>query len=129
MNLRIILSLLLGCILCSCSPSKQSSRTSTETPVTISANREITSVSEKIDSSVIGHLEKRGAIITIYAGYDGPLYTITKKDGTVVAHKINEKQLQAKHPELYRDLKTGIADNDASLIKDADPPITIFKDK
>lgn len=68
-------------------------------------------------------------MITIFTGDDGPLYTVKNKDGTVLTHKINEQELQAKHPELYRDLKTGIAGNDASLGKDVDPPVTRFKDK
>lgn len=79
-----------------------------------------TTAPQKDESVIIGHLGKRDTIITIYAGQEGCLYTVKKKDGTVVAEKIDDKQLQAKHPDIYRDLKTGIAGSDASLMKDGD---------
>jgi hypothetical protein len=109
-----------GCILCSCSPEKPSNVTPKEIPATLSTNREATAVLEKTSSCVIGHLERREVKITIYTGNNGPLYSIMNKDGAVLADKINDQQLQAKYPELYRDLKTGIAGNDASL-RDVEP--------
>jgi hypothetical protein len=66
-------------------------------------------------ASVIGHLESKDRIITVSKGPKGPLYTITTKDGKILATKIDEKSLQAKYPDLYHQVKTGIAGNDARL--------------
>jgi hypothetical protein len=66
-------------------------------------------------ASVIGHLESRDRIITVSKGPKGPLYTITTKDGKILATRIDEKSLQAKYPDLYHQVKTGIAGNDARL--------------
>ena len=81
------------------------------------------------EDMLIGYLEKHGQVIAIYAGDEGPLYTIKTKDGEVIAEKIDEKQLQAKHPDLYRDLKSAVAGNDASLNKSAREPVVIFDDE
>ena len=81
------------------------------------------------EEMLIGYLEKNGQIIAVYAGDEGPLYTIKTKDGTIVAEKIDEKQLQAKHPDLYRDLQSAVAGNDASLNESARKPVVIFDDE
>lgn len=67
--------------------------------------------------SVIGHLESRDRIITVNQGTKGPLYTITTKEGKVLASKMDEKSLQAKYPDLYHQVKDGVAGNDARLDK------------
>ena len=66
-------------------------------------------------ASVIGHLESRDRIITVSKGPKGPLFTITTKDGKILATRIDEKRLQAKYPDLFHQVKTGIAGNDARL--------------
>jgi hypothetical protein len=66
-------------------------------------------------ASVIGHLESRDRIITVSKGPKGPLYTIKTKDGKILATRIDEKSLQAKYPDIYHQVKTGIAGNDARL--------------
>ena len=63
----------------------------------------------------IGHLESRDRIITITKGPKGPLYTVKTKDGKIIAKKIDEKNLQAKYPDIYYQIKTGIAGNAAGL--------------
>ena len=64
---------------------------------------------------VIGHLESRDRIITITKGPKGPLYTVKTKDGKIIAKKIDEKNLQAKYPDIYHQIKSGVAANDAGL--------------
>ena len=81
------------------------------------------------EEMLIGYLEKNGQIIAIYAGDEGPLYTIKTRKGEVVAERIDEKQFQAKHPGLYRDLKSAVAGNDASLNESAREPVVMFKDE
>ena len=66
-------------------------------------------------TSVIGHLERRDKIITITKGPKGPLYTVKTKDGKIIAKKIDEKNLQAKYPDIYHQIKSGVAGNDATL--------------
>ena len=78
------------------------------------------------DMPVIGHLEKRGQVITIYAGEKGPLYTVKTKEGKIIAEKIDDTQLQARLPDLYRDLKSAVAGNDASLIGGEHEPVVII---
>ena len=67
-------------------------------------------------TSSIGHLESRNRIITISKGPKGPLYTVKTKDGKIIAKKIDEKNLQAKYPDIYQQIKSGVAGNDATLI-------------
>jgi hypothetical protein len=64
---------------------------------------------------VIGHLESRDRTITITKGPKGPLYTVKTKDGKIIAKKIDEKNLQAKYPDVYHQIKSGVAGNDAAL--------------
>jgi hypothetical protein len=65
--------------------------------------------------AIIGHLESKNRRITIAAGPHGPLYTIKTKEGQVLATRIDEKSLQAKYPDIYAEMKTGVAGNDATL--------------
>jgi hypothetical protein len=51
--------------------------------------------------SIIGHLESKGRIITIYAGSQ-PCYTVRTKDGKILAERISLRELNAKFPELRR---------------------------
>ena len=83
-------------------------------------------VSAGEEMPVIGHLEKSGQIITIYAGEKGPLYTVKTKEGKIIAEKIDDTQLQARLPDLYRDLKSAVAGNDASLIGGEHEPVVII---
>jgi len=62
---------------------------------------------------IVGHLELRDKNITILAGPDGPLYTVSSKDGKVLDRGLDAQEMQAKYPVLYEKLKTGTAGNDA----------------
>ncbi len=69
---------------------------------------------EKKDN-VIGYLHTRDRIVTIVRGPNGIVYTIKTKTGKTLATKIREKDLQAKYPDVYRQVKDGLAGNDATL--------------
>ncbi len=67
------------------------------------------------DGLVIGMLKTRdNIIITIYAGEDGPLYSITAKDGTVQTVALPASLFAKKFPALKHILELGNA-NDANL--------------
>lgn len=65
--------------------------------------------------NVIGFLEMRGKTITITRESNGTFYTIKSKDGKTLAAKLKEKDLQARFPEIYNQVKFGLAGNDATL--------------
>lgn len=69
---------------------------------------------------VIGYLQSRDNIVTISRGPKGTVYTIKSKDGKTLASKLSEKELQAKYPAVYDQVKHGLAGNDATLRKQAD---------
>jgi hypothetical protein len=62
---------------------------------------------------VIGHLEFRDQMVTIFSGSNGPLYTVTAKDGQRLAAQLGERELHARFPDLYQNMKTSMAGNDA----------------
>jgi hypothetical protein len=64
---------------------------------------------------VIGSLQTRDKVVTISQGAKGIVYTIKTKDGKTVAKELTEKDLQAKYPGVYRQIKSGLAANDATL--------------
>jgi hypothetical protein len=64
---------------------------------------------------VIGHLHFKDKIVTVSRGPKGTLYTITTKDGKTLATKLEEKDLQAQYPDVYHQIKSGVAGNDAAL--------------
>jgi hypothetical protein len=66
---------------------------------------------------VIGSLQTRDKIVTISRGPKGIVYTIQDKDGKIVGKRLQEKDLQAKYPGIYQQIKSGLAGNDATLRK------------
>ena len=64
---------------------------------------------------VLGSLQSRDKVVTISQGPKGIVYTIKTKDGKTVAKELNEKDLQAKYPGIYHQIKSGLAANDATL--------------
>jgi hypothetical protein len=64
---------------------------------------------------VIGYLESRDRTVTILRSSQGTVYTIKTKDGKTLAKKLKDKDLQAKYPGLYDQIKYGVAGNDATL--------------
>jgi len=65
--------------------------------------------------AVIGHLEFRDKIVTIFSSSGGPRYIIATKEGKTIARRLGEQELHAKFPEVYQRMKTGTAANDASV--------------
>ena len=63
---------------------------------------------------VIGYLEGRDRLITIRAGPQSPLYSVTTKEGKVVFENLSTEQLKAQAPEIYNEIKSGLA-GDASV--------------
>lgn len=84
------------------------------TPLTATAK---TVKKASTDQTVIVQLEKKNHSITISTSPKGPLYTVRDSKGKVIADALTETQLQAKLPEIYREVKKAIADGklDASL--------------
>ncbi len=64
------------------------------------------------DGPVIGYLKTRDKVVTIRAGAEGPLYTITSKDGQVLAANSPASALAADFPDLNGIVNEGIADVD-----------------
>jgi len=63
---------------------------------------------------VIVYLEMRNEVISIMSGYEGPVYTVTTRGGSVLGKHLNEQELQVKLPNIYYFLKTSYADDDRS---------------
>jgi len=61
---------------------------------------------------VIVYLETRNEVVSIMAGYEGPVYTVTTKDGGILGKDLSEQELQEKLPNIYHFLKTSYADNE-----------------
>ena len=59
-------------------------------------------------------MEGRDRLITIRAGPQSPLYSVTTKEGKVVFENLSTKQLKAQAPEIYNEIKSGLA-GDASV--------------
>jgi hypothetical protein len=65
----------------------------------------------------MGYLQTRDKIVMISRGAKGSLYTVKSKDGKVLSSKINERDFEDKYPVLFRQVKNGLAGNDATLRK------------
>jgi hypothetical protein len=87
------------------------------TPPTASAaaapttNVRTNAVAAKGDSGfhVIGYLERQGEVIALKSGPNGPVYSVTGKDGKVRYENLSSEQLKAQAPELSEFLKTSVA--------------------
>lgn len=51
--------------------------------------------------SILGHLETKDRVMTLWAGPQ-PCYTVRTKDGKVLAERITATELRARYPELAR---------------------------
>ncbi len=65
------------------------------------------------ESKIIGYLETRDRIITLYAG---STYSVKTKDGKVIAERVSLEALQSRFPEIHRLIRTGVARNGAYLV-------------
>ncbi len=59
--------------------------------------------------AVIVTLRSRNGRVTVYASEVGPLFTITKNDGTVEAKQLSYVELQDRYPDHYRAFRNSIA--------------------
>ena len=62
--------------------------------------------------TVIVSLETRNEVVSIMSGYEGPVYTVTTRDGRILGKNLSENELQVKLPNIYRFLKTSYADGE-----------------
>jgi L-ascorbate metabolism protein UlaG (beta-lactamase superfamily) len=58
---------------------------------------------------VIGYLKQRDRVITIKSGPQSPLYSVTTKDAKVLFENLAAEQLKAQAPDVYNEIKTGLA--------------------
>jgi hypothetical protein len=65
---------------------------------------------------VLTRLHLRDRVVVIESGQDSALYTITTEDGKTLDVKLNETELQAKHPEIYESVQPAIAKPDSTLM-------------
>ena len=65
---------------------------------------------------VIIYLETRNEVVSIMSGYEGPVYTVTTKDGRIIGKNLSENELQVKLPEIYHFLKTSYADDEKGSV-------------
>ncbi len=65
----------------------------------------------KHEFQVIVHIAARNEVVTIMSGYEGRLYTVTARDGGIIARNICEQELQTNLPHIYHFLKTSYADD------------------
>jgi hypothetical protein len=83
--------------------------------------------------NVIGHLQTRDKIVTILRSEKGTVYTVKTKDGKILAENLSEQSLETKYPTVFRQMKNGLAGNDATLYKTAVPlnidEVTVPPDK
>ena len=61
---------------------------------------------------VIVSLETRNEVVSIMSGYEGPVYTVTTKDGRILGKYFTEQELQVKLPSIYHFVKTSYADDE-----------------
>ena len=65
---------------------------------------------------VIVYLEMRNEVVSIMSGYEGPVYTVTTKDGRILGKDLSEQELQVKLPNIYHFLKTSYADDEKGSV-------------
>lgn len=61
---------------------------------------------------VIVSLETRNEVVSIMSGYEGPVYTVTTRDGEILGEQLSGQELQVKLPNIYHFLKTSYADGE-----------------
>jgi hypothetical protein len=61
---------------------------------------------------VIVSLETRNDVVSIMSGYQGPVYTVTTKEGRILGKQLSEQELQVKLPNIYHFLKTSYANDE-----------------
>ncbi len=65
---------------------------------------------------VIVSLETRNEVVSIMSGYEGPVYTVTTREGRIIGKNLSENELQVKLPNIYHFLKTSYADDEKGSV-------------
>ncbi len=60
--------------------------------------------------AVVGRLQTRNYIVTMSAGPEEVLYTVSSLDGSVLAHELTLGRLRAEHPQAYESLNGMVAE-------------------
>ncbi|MHA2315609.1 MAG: hypothetical protein ACXACF_10090 [Candidatus Hermodarchaeia archaeon] len=61
---------------------------------------------------VIVTLGMRNEVVSIMSGYEGPVYTVTTREGEILGKHLSEQELQVKLPNIYHFVKTSYADDE-----------------
>ena len=88
--------------------------TAADSPVAVPPKGQSPNTVNKTKSTpaVVGHLETRNRVITIYAG---STYSVKTKDGKVLAEKVSLEVLPAKFPDIHKLIQTGLAKDGSFL--------------
>ncbi len=65
---------------------------------------------------VIVSLETKNEVVSIMSGYEGPVYTVTTREGRIIGKNLSENELQVKLPNIYHFLKTSYADDEKGSV-------------
>ncbi len=65
---------------------------------------------------VIIYLETRNEVVSIMSGYEGPVYTVTTREGRIIGKNLSENELQVKLPNIYNFLKTSYSDDEKGRV-------------
>jgi len=65
---------------------------------------------------VIVYLKTRNEVVSIMSGYEGPVYTVARKDGRILGKQLTEQELQVKLPNIYHFVKTSYADDEKGSV-------------
>lgn len=107
----IVGCVVLAGVVTACSSDQNTTKLSKQSvPVPSAASVEV-----RKSHPVIGYLAGRDNTIIIKSGPNGPLYSVTAKDGRVLHRDLSAEQLQAKAPDIYRVINGSFA-NDARLL-------------
>ena len=68
--------------------------------VVVAQNNNDAGVMVDVEATVTGQLKTRNYLVTIYAGPEGPLYTVLDADGNVQGIKLSPSLLAARFPVL-----------------------------
>jgi uncharacterized protein YbaP (TraB family) len=74
----------------------------------------------RLKTYIIGSLHTDHHLVTILSGQKGIAYTVYSKSGKLLAEEIRIDELIAAFPVIGKTVSTGIAGNDARLLKSHD---------
>jgi|ERR1041384_5256126 hypothetical protein len=112
MKILIPMCVVLAGLATACSSHQEARKSTSSAPP--KATAKVAPEEARTTYPVIGFLAGRDDVITIKAGPQGPLYSVTTKDGRVLYQDLSAEQLQAKAPDIFRIIKGSVA-NDARL--------------